>query len=141
MRDPGVCNGGAGLIRSNGHLGGVFIGRIVKWFAVLAGALRVNGIERYSNFTGLFGRDVQRKAVIRAAVIGIIQTLIVILVGNDLVTLFVDIDVHRHLCTGSVRVKSPALYINVILPALNHIHAQNGEAVFSALRKSQRRKR
>ena len=79
--------------------------------------------------------------MIRAAVIRIIQTLIVVLVGNDLVTLAVDIDVHRQLCTGGVRVKSPALYVNVILEAPNRIHAQNGEAVFSALRKSQRRKR
>ena len=129
IRDLGVRNGGTGLIRSNSYLGGVLIRRVVKRFAVLVGILLVNGIERYSNFTGLIGQDVLIKAVIGAAVKGIIQPLIVILVGNDLMTLVVDIDVHCHLCTGVVRVKSPALYINVILPTLHHVHAQTGEVV------------
>ena len=130
IRDLGVGNGGTGLIRSNRYLGGVLIRRVaVRRFAVLVGVLLVNGIERYIDFTGLIGRDVQCKAVIGAAVKGIIQLLIVVLVGDDLMTLVVDIDVHRHLCIGGVRVKSPALYINVILPALHHVHAQIGEVV------------
>ena len=133
IRDLGVGNGGTGLIRSNRYLGGVLIRRVaVRRFAVLVGVLLVNGIERYIDFTGLIGRDVQCKAVIGAAVKGIVQTLIVVLVGDDLMTLVVDIDVHRHLCIGGVRVKSPALYINVILPALQNIHAQIGEVVGAA---------
>ena len=126
IRDLGVGNGGTGLIRSDSYLGGV---RVVIRFAVLVGILLVNGIDRYINFTGLFGQDVLIKAVIGATVIYVVQLLTVVLVGNDLVTLVVDIDVHCYLCTGSVRVKSPALYINVILPALHHVHAQNGEVV------------
>ena len=134
IRDLGVGNGGTGLIRSNRYLGGVLIRRVaVRRFAVLVGVLLVNGIERYIDFTGLIGRDVQCKAVIGAAVKCIVQTLIVVLVGDDLMTLVVDIDVHRHLCIGGVRVKSPALYINVILPALHHVHAQIGEVVGATL--------
>ena len=129
IRDLGVGNGGTGLIRSNGHCGGVFISRVVKRFAVLVGILLVNGVDRYSNFTGLIGQDVLIKAVIGAAVKCIIQPLIVVLAGNDLVPLTIDIDVHCQFCTGGVRVKSPALYINVILPALHDVHAQNGEVV------------
>ena len=129
IRDLGVGNGGTGLIRSDSYLGGI---RVVIRFAVLVGILLVNGIDRYINFTGLFGHDVLIKAVIGATVIYVVQLLTVVLVGNDLVTLVVDIDVHCYLCTGSVRVKSPALYINVILPALHHVYAQNGEVVGAA---------
>ena len=132
IRDLGVGDRGTGLIRSDGHLGGVFISRVVKRFAVLVDILRVNGVDRYGNFAGLFGQDVLIKAVIGAAVKGIIQPLIVVLVGNDLMPLAIDIDVHCQLCTGVVWVKSPALYINVILPALHNIHAQNGEVVGAA---------
>ena len=139
IRDLGVRNGGTGLIRSNSYLGGVLISRIVKRFAVLVDILRVNGVDRYGNFAGLFGQDVLIKAVISAAVKCIIQPLIVVLVGNDLMPLAIDIDVHCQLCTGVVRVKSPALYINVILPALQNIHAQNGE-VISAAGNSKRRR-
>ena len=130
--DLGVSDGGAGLIRSNGHRGGVFIGREINRFAVLVGILLVNGVDRYGNIAGLIGQDVLIKAVIRAAVIGVIQLLIVIFVGNDLVPLAVDIDVYRQLCTGGVRVKSPAPYMNVILPALHNIYAQKGEVVGSS---------
>ena len=96
---------------------------------MLVGILLVNGVDRYGNFTGLFGQDVLIKAVIGAAVIGVIQLLIVVLAGNDLMPLAIDIDVHCQFCTGGVRVKSPAPYINVILPALHNIHAQQGEVV------------
>ena len=96
---------------------------------MLVGILLVNGVDLYGNIAGLFGQDVLIKAVIRATVIDVIQLLTVILVGNDLMPLAIDIDVHCQFCTGGVRVKSPALYTNVILPALHNIHAQKGEVV------------
>ena len=139
MRDLGVGNGGTGLIRSNGHRGGVFIRRVVKRFAVLVDILRVNGVDRYGNIAGLFGQDVLIKAMIGAAVKCIIQPLIVVLAGNDLMPLAIDIDVHCQFCTGVVRVKSPALYINVILPALYNIDAQQGEVVSAAGNSKRRR--
>ena len=106
---------------------------------MLVGILLVNGVDRYGNFTGLIGQNVLIKAVIRAAVIGVIQLLIVVLAGNDLMPLAIDIDVHRHLCIGGVRVKSPAPYTNVILPALQNIHAQQGEVVSAAGNSKRRR--